>query len=321
LLRTVVARSLDDLDRIGTLWEHLYNSGRHTLFQSFAWNRLAAQYFASREEPYVVAVEGDSGAAIIPAAITDHGVTLLGEALFDYRNVLWTGEANILTCAWREVAKLGLPVFFTALRGTESRGAWAEFGPQPFVNAPCVLAADTNANDFASAHPRLARNLRRLEEQGVEVGYHPAPDPALVRQVYQLKAEHFPGSLFSDFVRVNFMVAAIASGETKCDLFTLTREKNIIAALVTFRDGDTRRFYTIYYDHEWARFSPGVSLLWEVTRQSLADGLNCDYMTGEQPHKMRLATSSVLLFRIDTPWEKLSRIVELQWQAVSELAA
>ena len=180
MLRTVVARSLDDLDRIGTLWEHLYNFGNHTLFQSFAWNRLAAQYFASREEPYVVAVEGDSGAAIIPAAITDHGVTLLGEALFDYRNVLWTGEANI---------------FFTALRGTESRGAWAEFGPQPFVNAPCVLAADTNASDFASAHPRLTRNLRRLEEQGVEVGYHPAPDRALVRQVYQLKAEHFPGSL------------------------------------------------------------------------------------------------------------------------------
>jgi CelD/BcsL family acetyltransferase involved in cellulose biosynthesis len=41
-----------------------------------------------------------------------------------------------------------------------------------------------------------------------------------------------------------------------------------------------------------------LSLIYEVTRRSLEDGLDCDYMTGEQPYKRRLATSSVPLYRL-----------------------
>ena len=130
MLRTVVARSLDDLDRIGTLWEHLYNFGNHTLFQSFAWNRLVASRFPAREDPYVVCAESDSGAAIIPAAIADYGLTLLGEALFDYRDVLHAGDPEVLQRAWQELARLHLPLFFTALmsqRGLKQITAFASF--------------------------------------------------------------------------------------------------------------------------------------------------------------------------------------------------
>jgi CelD/BcsL family acetyltransferase involved in cellulose biosynthesis len=104
-------------------------------------------------------------------------------------------------------------------------------------------------------------------------------------------------------------------------VYTLTQRATLVAALVTFRDGNTRRFYTTYYDHAWAHFSPGMVLLFEITRQSLEEGLNCDYMTGEQPHKTRLATGGVPLFRVECPREVLGRVVSQEEQPVPELAA
>jgi CelD/BcsL family acetyltransferase involved in cellulose biosynthesis len=47
-------------------------------------------------------------------------------------------------------------------------------------------------------------------------------------------------------------------------------------------------------------------LIYEVTRQSLGEGLDCDYMTGEQPYKLRLATSSVPLYRVQATADQLA---------------
>ena len=100
MIRKIVARSSAEMDRLRPVWTELERSSSHTLFQSFAWNRLAANIFAAREEPYVVCMHTDSGAAIIPAAIVDFGVTQLGEALFDYRDVLHVGDPELLRLAW-----------------------------------------------------------------------------------------------------------------------------------------------------------------------------------------------------------------------------
>jgi hypothetical protein len=42
-------------------------------------------------------------------------------------------------------------------------------------------------------------------------------------------------------------------------------------------------------------------LVFAITQRSLAEGLDCDYMTGEQPHKLRLATSMTRLFKVAGP--------------------
>ena len=308
------------MDHLQGAWSELQASAAHTLFQSFAWNRLAASVFAACEQPYAVYVESDSGAAIIPAAIADHGITLLGEALFDYRNVLHTGDLAILKRAWQEIAALRRPLFFTALREEQASRCWREFHPQSFVSAPCVRLDDTDAEQFASRHRRLGSRLRRLLRNGIEFRKQSSPPAELIRHIYELKAAQMPGSLFGDPARVNFMTAACAC--TGCDLYTLIRDGELIAALVTFRDGHTRRFYTSYYSHQWAHFSPGIVLLYEATRCSLAEGLNCDYMTGEQSHKMRLATGKVPLFRVETSWDKIASISGFEEQeVVSELAA
>ncbi|HJT01463.1 MAG TPA: GNAT family N-acetyltransferase [Terriglobales bacterium] len=320
MLRKMVARSPAEVDLLRPAWENLYRTCTKTLFQCFSWNRLAALLFAAREEPYVVLLESDAGAALIPGAIADHGFTLLGEALFDYRDVLASGDPSLLRQAWQEVAALKLPIFFAALRGQERRRAWEDFAPYPFVSAPCVLTSSSSAEQLATAHTRIASRWRKILRQGVEFRREPNPSTELLRRIYQLKAAQLPANLFRDAARINFLTAAARLGEAPCDVYTLTQGSTLVAALVTFRDGNTRRFYTTYYDHAWAHFSPGIVLLFEVTRLSLEEGLNCDYMTGEQPHKVRLATVRVPLFRVECPREVWAHVVGEE-QPVPELAA
>ena len=78
----------------------------------------------------------------------------------------------------------------------------------------------------------------------------------------------------------------------------MSRSPRPIAALVTFVDGEVRRFYTTWMNPTWGKHSPGIALLFEATRLTLAEGLDCDYMTGEQPYKLRLATRRIPLHRI-----------------------
>jgi CelD/BcsL family acetyltransferase involved in cellulose biosynthesis len=75
---------------------------------------------------------------------------------------------------------------------------------------------------------------------------------------------------------------------------------------VSFRHGDVRHFYTIHHDARWERFSPGQVMIFDVTRESLAEGLDVDFMTGEYSYKNRLATAMVPLFRVAASAEQMS---------------
>jgi len=50
-LRINVARSTSEMDRLAPLWNELLEVQPHTLFQSFSWNRLAAEIFRDRLAP------------------------------------------------------------------------------------------------------------------------------------------------------------------------------------------------------------------------------------------------------------------------------
>lgn len=277
------------------------------MFQSFAWNLLAARVFC-REEPYVVAVEDGNGMAILPACRKNGQVAFLGDSLFDYRDLL-ADSPETAASAWLRVADLACPLSLTAIRGEGAQHRWEAMGfcPQPFVTAPAVRCADFSACDFEARHHRSLRLLRRLDRLGVTCHEHTDPSPALLRTIYEGKAAQVLDSgenLFNDPARREFLIAAASLGG--CEVYTLESAGTLIAALVTFRDGSVRRFYTTYYDRAWAHYSPGVALLFEATRRTLASGLDCDYMTGEQPHKMRFATHAVPLFRVFASAEELS---------------
>jgi len=301
-LKITVCRSAEEMLRIRPLWEALRAAGKYTVFQSFDLNLLAADRFAEREEPYVVCVESEQGAAIIPASVRRSGGTirLLGEELFDYRAFFHRGDDALLRCALGVLAELGHPLEIVALRGSERSVVTDELELLPFATAPGVRREQISAESFAAAHTRLARNLRRMERLGFSLKTYDGANPELLRAIYEAKARQSDTSLFHDSTRIDFLVSAAELMPHIFEIFTLENGEQRTAAVVTFRDGECRRFYTGWFGAECEKHSPALSLIYEVTRQSLADGLDCDYMTGEQGYKMRLATDLVKLFRVRT---------------------
>ncbi|MGZ4830529.1 MAG: GNAT family N-acetyltransferase [Candidatus Angelobacter sp.] len=313
-LKITVCRSAEEMMRIRSLWEQLYEASKHTVFQGFDLNLLAAARFADREEPYVVCVESERGAAIVPAALrrSDGTIRLLGEELFDYRAFLHRGADEVLRAALGALAELGRPLEIVALREADRSVVTEELELLPFAAAPGVSCAQVSAEQFALAHTRLARNLRRLERLGFELRSYDGDNPRLLRSIYDAKAGRSESSLFHDSERVEFMVSAAGLLPDVFEIFTLENAGQMAAAVVTLRDGSWRRFYTGWFAAEYQKHSPALALIYEITRQSLAAGLDCDYMTGEQPYKMRLATNAVALYKVRATSEQLAAGRELR---------
>lgn len=296
--------------RIRPLWEALRAAGKYTVFQDFNLNLLAAARFADREETYVVCVESPNGAAILPAALRrdDGTIRLLGEELFDYRAFLHAGDDAVLRAALGVLAETGRPMELMAVREADRHAVIDELEMAPFAAAPGVSCAQISAEQFAAAHTRLARNLRRMERLGFELKSYDGDHPMLLRSIYGAKAGQCESSLFHDSERIEFMVSAAGLMPDVFEIFTLAKDGTMAAAVVTLRDGRCRRFYTGWFAPEHEKHSPALALIYEVTRQSLEVGLDCDYLTGEQPYKMRLATNSVALYRVRATAEELAAV-------------
>lgn len=294
--------------RIRPLWNRLRAAGKYTVFQNFDLNLLAAARFAEREEPYVICAESERGAAIVPAVLRrgDGTIRLLGEELFDYRAFLHRGDDEVLHAALGALAELGRPLEIVAMRGIDRNVVSDEFEIVPFAAAPGVSCAQVSAEQFAAGHTRLARNLRRMERLGFALRGHDGDNPQLVRSIYAAKAQQDEASLFHDSERIEFMVSAAALIPDAFEVFTLENGPQLAAAVVTLRDRRCRRFYTGWFAPEYEKHSPALSLIFEITRRSLAEGMDCDYMTGEQPYKMRLATDSIQLYRVRATADELA---------------
>jgi len=307
-----IARSAQEMAELGPLWQSLCRGETATVFQDFHWNLLALTMFAGREEPFIVCARSSYGVAIVPAAVrrSDSTLRLLGEELFDYRGFLHQGDDEVLACALARLAPLDHPLEVVAVREPRRHTCY-ELPLFPFSSAPAVHCADIAADTFAAAHLRLARNLRRLERLGYRLRKHRGDDSRLVREIYQRKAAQTPGNLFEDPLRVQFLVNAALFHPATFEIFTLESLAKLGAALVTLRDGTSRRFYTGWFAPELEKHSPALALIYEVTRQSLSDGLDCDYMTGEQPYKLRLATRSTPLYRLSAAPRELAALLAM----------
>lgn len=304
MIRTKVARSAAEMESLRSVWESLWNS-ELTLFQSFRWNALAAKIFAQRQQPYVIFAESDSGAAILPAAIDRERrkISFLGETLFDYRDYLAQGAIEVLQAAWSVLAALELPFQVVALRRAEAP-VWNALPKSPYAGAPYILSSSITPEEFAASHTRKGSRLRRLFRMGIEFRSYTGKDASLLEEVYRCKGAQ-NGALFADQLRRDFMCSIAKAEGSNCEVFTFEKDNRIIAALVTFRDGDYRRLYTTYYDHQWARYSPGIELIFETTRRSLQDHMDLDFMTGEQDYKMRIASAVAPLYQVEVSAEQL----------------
>lgn len=298
LLRVKVACSAAEIEHLASAWDSLLTPDL-SLFQSYRWNRLAANVFGDREQPYFLFAENDNGAAILPAVVDvrEQIVRFAGEQMFDYRDYLARGANTPLLHAWQEVAALNLPIAIRAIRRRQDP-IWDRMPRTFFTRAPHLSSDAITADEFVHSHSRAFSRLRKLERMGLHVRQYSGDSP-VARHIYELRArQSMEGELFHDPPRVEFMVAACREEGSRCEIFTLEHGSTLAAALVTFRDAEVRRFYTIYYNHGWARFSPGVCLLFEISRRSLEQGLSFDLMTGEQAYKMRIADGAQELFEV-----------------------
>jgi GNAT acetyltransferase-like protein len=291
-----------------SLWQSICAACPGTIFQDFDLNVLAAETFAEREEPVVISAESSHGAAIIPAVLwrNQRALRLLGEELFDYRNFLHQGDDEPLLTALAVAAELNREIEVLAVRELDLNLVPENLPLLPFSAAPATLRSQISAEEFEAQHSRLARNLRRLQRLGFELAAYDGANSRLLRSIYSRKAAQQENSLFTDPLRIQFMVAAGQQMLERIQIFTLERNGELGAALVTLLDRGVRRFYTIWFASEIASHSPALTLIFEVARQSLAAGLDCDYMTGEQNYKLRLATTSVPLYRLKATTRQLA---------------
>jgi CelD/BcsL family acetyltransferase involved in cellulose biosynthesis len=297
------------LDKLHSRWQWLHAQGSYTIFQGYELNRRAAEWFAGRESPYVIVAESEAGMAIIPAARRERELGLIGETLFDYRDVLSAGDGQVLTEAWRALAKLGLGLEVTALRGDEVRQRWESLAPTPFCNAPITRRCDISAEEFVTAHRKAAKASRRLAREGLRLIRHQDKPERLAEWIYRRKSEWSGTSenLFGDRQRQDFMQWIVCNHIIDWSIWSYqTNYGDIAAALMTLEDGLCRHFYTIHHDARWERFSPGQVMIFDVTRESLAEGKDVDFMTGEYPYKNRLATAMVPLYRVSASVEQMA---------------
>src|SRR5215469_1293306 len=114
LRRVWTAQTPNELQRLQPLWNDLCShSPTATMFQSFALNQLVARKLTSCL--FVVAAETENGAAIIPATICGGRLTLPGDCLFDYRDLLTQGDVEAVALALESVVEPGLPLSVSGL--------------------------------------------------------------------------------------------------------------------------------------------------------------------------------------------------------------
>jgi CelD/BcsL family acetyltransferase involved in cellulose biosynthesis len=306
LRRIRIARSAGEIEKLRPLWEELYQNGDYTLFQTYEWNLEAARVFGEREVPFVVAVEDGHSCAIIPGAIRlrDHVFTLLGEELFDYRSVLSVGALGCMH-AWDEVARLEVPLSVHAIREVDLYH-WRGIQSKRFTGAPFL-----KAEQRFYAHPRLEQNLERLLAAGCRLESLSDDLRSPVGEMYRLKAAQDPSCLFRDDPRIELVQRMVMTCREGCELLRLMHNETLVSAMLIFRDRGWQRFYATYFDPRWAQYSPGITLVHYAVKRAHDAGYNFDFMTGEQPYKLRLAKGVEGLYRGFAEPEQIQKIARL----------
>jgi CelD/BcsL family acetyltransferase involved in cellulose biosynthesis len=126
----------------------------------------------------------------------------------------------------------------------------------------------------------LHRQRKRLADSGKVVAVSaswPAEIEAALEDFFALEARGWKGragtaarakSEISGFIRT--AVAALAA-QGKAQVLRLCLDERAVAALVTLRSGTTAWSWKIAYDEDYARFSPGVQIVLDLTKELLAD--------------------------------------------------
>ena len=225
MVRVAVASTTGEIERLRPAWERLQD-GPATMFQTYAWNWAAAKIFGRREAPFVVYAESDSGAALIPAAVAveRREITLLGEEMFDYRDILTAGDPEVQRVAWEYLARLAATAVGadyprragTPVVGRPSRRNSSAMlpGSLPPTRQRATGGGTSAPGALLAAGPARRSRVARARRIGVHVGAVDIPAQGVAaRALFR--------DLFRDELRVEFMVSVAAAVGSACRIFTL----------------------------------------------------------------------------------------------------
>src|SRR5262249_35390590 len=122
----------------------------------------------------------------------------------------------------------------------------------------------------------LRRQRKRLAESGIVTSgsapVRPAPEQFFTREAGGWKGRAGTAAR-EHFAIAGFVTAALTTlaGEGKAKISLMRVGVRPIAALITLRSGASAWCWKIAYDESFARFSPGVQLLLDVTHMLLDD--------------------------------------------------
>ena len=170
MLKLETLRSAQELDRLKSRWTWLEKQCDCTSFQSYELNRRAAQWFAARETPQVIVAESDSGMAIIPAVRRERELGLIGETLFDYRDVLSSGDPPCWSGLAGTGARAGVPLEVTALRGPAGAGALAEPGADGILQCSDDPPVRSERNRVRCGSPQVGQGQPEIGSRGTAAG-------------------------------------------------------------------------------------------------------------------------------------------------------
>ena len=148
----------------------------------------------------------------------------------------------------------------------------------------------------AKKRKELRRQRKRLADQGVLMSASTNEPTAALRAVddfFALEAGGWKGragtAAREDEAIRKFLQTAVTglAGEGKSRVARLLLDVRPIAAIITLRSGATAWCWKIAYDESFARFSPGVQLLLDVTQHLLDDqSTNCTDSCADENHPM-----------------------------------
>lgn len=290
-------------------------------FQRFAFARTWGEVFFRRGATPLV-VHDAAGEWILPWAARDGVLFPIGHGVFDYVDAVGQGTAaDALECRagmlaralrrcpdWRRMEMQGLPEESPFL------GFWrrlaAELGSEaaitPFAAAPllrCGTGGTAMVEEFARGHGRAEERLRQAERRGWLGQLEAAGERRdllawlLAQKQRRLEARGETNVLQAG--EAEWLDGMVALGrEAGVELWAYRREGIPAAGLLTFLLPPVRYGYLLAFAAEMAAASPGITLLYFALRATVRAGMDFDFLTGEQPYKLRFANAARRLLQL-----------------------
>jgi CelD/BcsL family acetyltransferase involved in cellulose biosynthesis len=293
-----------DLRRLEPLWQALVDPNRGSIFERFELARAWAEVYGSSCELRVWSCE--SAGIIAPFAVRDSELTLLGDGMFDYPDLIGRPEEAALDelasqlVSWDRWRTLKI----TGVRADSPfRSFWRRLGAaeEPYSAAPlCDFRAPA---ELDRRHPKASDRLRALLRRGAEFRRIEGGDrrSALLEWILRRKSDRMVESGVANVLgplEQQWLRKMTARHPELVELWALSQQGEWMSGFLTWSTEHTRYGYSLSFAPEFARFSPGVLLLYGCLRQTMADGRRMDLLTGEQPFKMRFADRVSPVLRI-----------------------